>query len=313
MFLKPKFWDQKKPNFISYILIPFTIFLKVNNFLLNRKFKKKYKDIKVICIGNIYIGGTGKTSTTIKLYQLLKDEFLNTFTSKKFYSSQMDEQKILSNKTKFITGNSRNEITEKAIKSSCKLLIFDDGLQDKKMNYDLKFVCFDAQYWIGNGNLIPSGPLREKLDSLKKYDAVFLRNNNLNIDQIISEIKKINSNIQIFETKYIIKNLGEFKETKKYLIFSGIGLPDNFKKLLINHKINVVKEFIFPDHYQYKEKDILDIIKQAKHLDAEIITTEKDFIKIPEEYKKRISFLDVNLNIKEEENLINFIKKRINE
>ena len=143
-FKKPNFWDLKKPSLISNILLPFTIIFKLNNFLLNLKSKKKPQKIKTICIGNIYIGGTGKTPTTIKLFQILKKLTDNLSTAKKFYKSQNDEQIILKRKTNLITGLNRNEIINKAVKAKKELLIFDDGLQDKNINYDLQFVCFDS-------------------------------------------------------------------------------------------------------------------------------------------------------------------------
>ena len=99
MLKKPKFWDFKKPNFWAYLFLPLTILIEINNILLKLKSKKKFKEIKTICLGNIYIGGTGKTPTTIKLYQLFKDKF-NTTTAKKSYSRQLDEQIILENKQK---------------------------------------------------------------------------------------------------------------------------------------------------------------------------------------------------------------------
>ena len=71
-FKKPKFWDLNKPNFLSYLLIIFTIPIIINNIILNFKSKKKSKEIKTICVGNIYLGGTGKTPTTIELSNILK-------------------------------------------------------------------------------------------------------------------------------------------------------------------------------------------------------------------------------------------------
>ena len=70
--IKPKFWDLQKPNFISYFLLPFTLLIRLNNFLKNFTPKIQSKDLKTICVGNIYIGGTGKTPSVIKLYEILK-------------------------------------------------------------------------------------------------------------------------------------------------------------------------------------------------------------------------------------------------
>ena len=95
---KPKFWDLKKPNFLAYLLYPFTIFVKVNNIISNLIPKKKFDNIKTICVGNLYIGGTGKTPTTLFLYKLLKKMDINPVTAKKFYDNQRDEQKLLKDK-----------------------------------------------------------------------------------------------------------------------------------------------------------------------------------------------------------------------
>ncbi len=312
-FKKPNFWDLKKPSLISNILLPFTIIFKLNNFLLNLKSKKKPQKIKTICIGNIYIGGTGKTPTTIKLFQILKKLTDNLSTAKKFYKSQNDEQIILKRKTNLITGFNRNEIINKAVKAKKELLIFDDGLQDKNINYDLQFVCFDSNKWIGNGRLIPAGPLREKLSSLKKYDGVFLKNIDDKSSYIINSIAAINSKIKIFITNYKINNLSQFDKNDNFLIFSGIGNPENFKELLTNNNFNVIKEIIFPDHFQYKKQDIENILKIADNLKAKIITTEKDYVKIKDFNYSDIKFLELDLKIENEENLLNFIKKKIYE
>ena len=173
---KPKFWDLKKPNFISYLLAPLTLPIIISNFIRNFIPKQKSKDLKTICVGNIYLGGTGKTPTTIKLFEILKKLNSNISTGKKFYKSHIDEITILNEKTDLIISLSRREIVRKAIISKKDLLIFDDGLQDNVIDYDIKFVCFDSHNWIGNGNLMPSGPLREKLSSLKKYDGIFIKN-----------------------------------------------------------------------------------------------------------------------------------------
>lgn len=311
MFIKPKFWDLKKPIFLSYLLLPFTILIMVNNFLLKFKTKKKFQNIKTICVGNIYVGGTGKTPTTVKLYSLLKKINPNICTAKKYYSSQFDEHLILNKKTKFISEKKRKMIIEKAIKNNFDLVIFDDGLQEKKVNYDLQFVCFDAQNWIGNGFIIPSGPLRENLNSLIKYDGIFLRNSNSNNEEIITTLKKVNPRIEIFKTKTQIANLNKFDPSDKYIIFSGIGNPKNFKNLLLGHNFNIVKEIIFPDHFKYNNKILEKIKIEAQNLNAKIITTEKDFIKIPYEYHKDITCLEINLFIQNEDHLINFIQKKL--
>ena len=167
-FRKPQFWDLDKPNIISYMLSIFTLPILINNFFLNFKKKDKYKKIKKICIGNIYIGGTGKTPTTIKLYEIFRDLKFNVVTGKKIYTSQIDEITLLRKKTSLIAESSRSKIVQKAIDNKKDIIFFDDGLQDRSLRYDLNLVCFDSKSWVGNGQIIPAGPLREKLSSLKK-------------------------------------------------------------------------------------------------------------------------------------------------
>ncbi len=313
-FKKPKFWDLRKPNFISLFLLPLTIPIIINNFLLNKKPKQNFTKVKSICVGNIYIGGTGKTPTTIKLFNILKKLGLNTSVAKKFYKSQIDEKIMLEKKTKLISEKTRLKIIEKSLKNKCELLIFDDGLQDKTISYDLKFVCFNSENLIGNGLLIPAGPLREKIESLKKYDGVFIKNdNNINTIEFEKLIKKINQNIKIFYTNFEIKNLDQFDISQKYLIFSGIGNPENFRKTLLKNKFNIIEEIVYPDHFSYNANIVNDIKNRAKKKDAKIITTEKDFAKISNLNHQDIKFLEVDLKINDEIRLINFIKTKIYE
>ncbi len=310
-FKKPKFWDLKKPNYISLILLPFTMIIILNNFLLKFKSIKKNSKIKTICVGNIYLGGTGKTPTTIALFKIIQKLNLKVLTAKKFYKSQIDENIILDKKTKFISKKNRNMIIDEAVKSNHDVLIFDDGLQDRTLKYNLNLVCFDTENFIGNGCLIPSGPLREKLDSLKKYDCVFFKSYDEITKDKLQLLKRYNSEIRIFETFYQISNLEKFDLTEKYLIFSGIGNSKSFHDVLIKNKFNIVNEIVFADHHNYQKQDVDKIITQAKSLGAKILTTEKDYVKVEKLISEDIKFIEIDLIIKKEKKFIDFLKTKI--
>ena len=314
-FKKPKFWDRRKPNILAYLLSPFTLIIKINNLFLNSKSKEKFREITTICVGNIYLGGTGKTPTTIKLYELLRESNFKVCTAKKIYSDQKDEEIMLKKRSKFISAKNRKEIIQSAIKNKYELVIFDDGLQDREIDYSLKFVCFDTQNWIGNGCLIPSGPLREKVESLKKYDAVILKNieEKSNLDEIKLTINNINPDIKIFNSILRIENLKEFNLDNRYLIFSGIGNNDSFRKILEKNNFIIDDGFVFPDHFEYQDKDIIRLLKIAEEKNIKVITTEKDYVKIPIQYKKKINLIKINLEILEQPELIKLIKSKINE
>ena len=308
---KPKFWDYQRPNLLSYFLLPLTLPIIINNLFLSlKKHTKKIKP-KKICIGNIYIGGTAKTPLTIKIYQILNKLNIKTGTIKKFYKGHYDEQEMLSEKTKLYCEKSRIQALAKAIQDNIDVALFDDGLQDRSINYDLKIVCFNDLKLIGNGFLIPAGPLREKINSISKYDMAFINGNEVDNSKLKLLLKSYNANIEIFETNYKAINIKEFNINDEYMVFSGIGNPESFRQTLINNNIKITKEIIFPDHYNYTHKDIDQIKYQAKKLNLKILTTEKDYIKIKSIDNNDIRYLKVELDIKNEDRLINHLKKYI--
>ena len=173
---KPKFWNQKRPNILAYLLLPISSLLQ---FLKLFKIKSKLKNskIKTIVVGNIYLGGTGKTSLSIKINQILSEKKIKSCFIKKFYSNQYDEQKLLESRGKLFTSSKRLEAINLAENKGYEVAILDDGLQDSSIKYDLKFVCFNNINWIGNGLTIPAGPLRESINNLKNYKHIFLNGN----------------------------------------------------------------------------------------------------------------------------------------
>jgi len=248
---------------------------------------------------------------TIKIYQILNKLDINACTIKKFYKSHYDEQKMLSEKTILYCEKNRIDGLNKAILDNKDVAIFDDGLQDRSINYDLKIVCFNDLKLIGNGFLIPAGPLREKINSISKYDMAFINGNEVDNSKLKLLLKSYNANIEIFETNYKAINIKEFNINDEYMVFSGIGNPESFRQTLINNNIKITKEIIFPDHYNYTHKDIDQIKYQAKKLNLKILTTEKDYTKIKSIDNNDIRYLKVELDIKNEDRLINHLKKYI--
>ena len=307
---KPDFWDYKKPNLISYLLFPLSLITLLINKFKNR-FTKKNLKIKTICVGNIYLGVTVKTSISLKLNSILKNFGFKTAFIKKDYSDQIDEQRLLKKNGKLFTDKSRINALSEAIKNDVQIAILDDGLQEKKLNYDISFVCFNIENWIGNGLLLPAGPLRENLDSLKKYDAVFLNGNDEDVLEIKREIKKYNNNLNIFTSKYTPLENPEISKNNNYLAFSGIGNPKTFIKTLKKHDFKIVKSLIFPDHYQFTSEDIKKIKSKAEEFNAKIITTEKDFLRLNVDDSNNINYLKIELTIENEKELINFLKQKL--
>ena len=303
---KPNFWDQKTPNLFAYLLLPIALIIKIFIYFKKKPDNKKM-NIKTICIGNFYIGGTGKTSLCIKINKILKKRKIKSCFIKKFYKNQTDEQKLLENNGKLFLSLTRKEAIQNAINENYEVAILDDGIQDKSITYDLSFICFNNINWIGNGMTIPAGPLREDINNLKNYDHVFLNGNLENLDEIETQILKINSKINIHLGKYEITNLNEFQKEDDYLVFSGIGNHSTFISMLKEHGFKIKKDFEFSDHYQYSEKDLNKIISEAELLNCKIITTEKDFLRLNGNNDRKIKFIKSELNIIDEEKLIKSI------
>jgi tetraacyldisaccharide 4'-kinase len=264
------------------------------------------------------VGGTGKTPLAIELHRIFKKLRRKTVFIKKFYNESIDEQILLEKEGPCISAkHGRLNALKGAIIKRFNLAIFDDGLQDKSVNYNLRIVCFNKQNFIGNGFLIPAGPLRESIESLKDYDVVFLNGYGNNIKKKISRIKEINKKIRIFETTYRLIKEKKINKKDKFVAFAGIGTPDNFKKTLNSHGFNVAKFLSYPDHYNYSDIEIKKIKQIAKSYKAKILTTEKDFLRIKNNNQlennktNQIKFLKMKLEIKNEKKFINYLNSKI--
>ena len=296
--IKPKFWKTK--NFISSILYPLSAITYVINNTKKFSIKKNF-EIKTICIGNIFVGGTGKTSLAIEINELLKKKFRTVFIKKK-YENQLDEINLLNNKGKVISSSSRENALLAAVNKKYQLAILDDGLQQKNINYNLKITCFNSEYALGNEYMLPAGPLREDLDEINNYDLIFLNGEKKN-HKLLSRLKSINKNLKIFEGKYKPLNLKKFDLKKKYLMFCGIGNPNEFKQTLIKYKFKISKKIIFPDHYKLTNFDLKKLKDKAKEENLTLVTTEKDFCRLNKIQRKNIKFLKIKLEIKDKKNL----------
>jgi len=300
---KPKFWDYKKPNIYSYLLIPIAKFLQLISNLKKKSNPKKFK-IKTICIGNIYLGGTGKTSLAIKINKILNKKNIKSCFIKKKYSNQNDEQKLLNNYGKLFVALNRADAIKQAEKENYDVAILDDGLQDKSIVYDLSFVCFNNLNWIGNGMTIPAGPLREDINNLQYYNNIFLNGNLENLEKLKKEIYKINPNLNIYLGKYEPLNLNEFEIGKSYFLFSGIGNHQTLVSMLKNNGLKIIKDIEFPDHYEYTETDINNILIEAKNLECQIITTEKDYFRLRNNNLDKFKIIKSELKIIDEDNFV---------
>lgn len=304
---KPKFWDKKHTSYLAIILFPFSLVVSLIIFLKKKMTKMKEFKIPVICVGNIYLGGTGKTPTSIFLAKELEILGLKPVLVRKYYENHKDEHdQIKHNFKNLILCNNRIDGLNKAKEDNFKTAILDDGLQDYAIKKNLSIACFNENQLVGNGLILPAGPLRESLKSLQSVDIILINGKkNRNFE---NKILNINKNLKIFYSNYRPINIDEFKN-KKLLVIAGIANPDNFFQLLEENELLIEKKLIFPDHYQFKREEIQSIIGEAEEKKLKIIMTEKDYFKLNHFKLDKINYLKVSLEINKKENFINEILK----
>ena len=309
-FLTPNFWLQKNISLISIVLFPIAILLQFLKYLKKELTHKKIYEQPIICIGNIYLGGTGKTPLSIKVYELLAKKLKKKICIvRKNYKNHQDEYSLIKSKIKnFYLDDSRVKAIDSAIKNKCEVIILDDGYQDYSIKKNLNIICFNSNQLIGNGLTIPSGPLRESLNNIKNCQIVIVNGEKNN--KFEKKLKKINKNLQIFYSYYKLKNSKKLKK-KKYIAFAGIGNPQNFFKLLKKNKIFLTKTFSFPDHYNYKKIDIELLKQKAKESRSDLLTTQKDYLRLNKFYKLKLDFSDIELRLNNEKLFLSILKRYI--
>ena len=307
-FFKPKFWDKNQISFFSILLFPITLIIKFLFFLKISLVKTHQCSIPTICIGNIYLGGTGKTPLSIEIFSILKNLGMKPAFVRKKYELFQDEVNLQKSIGPVYQHKRRVEAVQEASQNNINVAILDDGFQDFSIKKNLSIICFNEKQWIGNGFTIPSGPLRSSLSALKKAECVII-NGKKNKD-IENKIFSKNEKIKIFYSKYKPQNISEF-QNKKIVAFAGIGNPENFFDLLIDNNLNIIEKIKFPDHHKYSEKELVNLSNKIKDNNSILLTTEKDYFRISENLKNNIKYLKIKIEIESKNKFIEEIRKII--
>ena len=266
----------------------------------------------IICIGNVTLGGAGKTPLAIAIgKQLIAANHKIAYAcknyggiikgpvrvTKKHNAIQVIDEAILLSKTAptYVARKRRD-----AVRSACEtaeIVISDDGFQNNSFHKDLSILVVPEDKNFGNGFIFPAGPLREHLKSgLKKADLVCMANETGDSHQKSrAVIERCFDERKIFRTSASYKFCGFHRE--KYIAFCGIACPENFFATLEKLKIKTVGKVSFPDHHTYSESELWGLFHRAKELNAGLITTEKDLVRLRKSDRKRVSYLTLTLEI----------------
>ena len=301
---KPKFW-QKKNNLVSFLLIPISFILQLLIIIKKRTTYGHSFKIPIVCVGNIYLGGTGKTPLSILIAQELTKHNKKPAVVKKYYREHFDEHALINNSIKnLFLDKQRYKAIVEAEGKHLDIAILDDGFQDFSIKKSLNILCFNSEQLIGNGMTLPSGPLRESMSSIKRAHIIMI-NGNRN-EQFEKKILNITNKIKIFYSRYIPTNINEFKN-KKLIAFAGIGNPDNFFQLLTENKLDLKKKISYPDHYEFSKAEIEQLVKDSIKNKFELITTEKDYFRIKRYGFKKINYIKTKLEINNKDGFMNQI------
>ena len=271
----------------------------------------------VISVGNITLGGTGKTPTVIQIAELLlrnnrrpvvvsrgygrKDESETIVVSDGrsiLVDTQTggDEPVLIASKMPalpVVVGQKRYHAALAALQRfSPDVVVLDDGFQHIQLKRDLDIVLLDAGNPFGNGKLFPHGILREPLGALKRADAVLITKMDSTGDvKALKENIQRNTRARIFTSRQVPVDLIDYRSNdikplsalrgSKVLALSGIARPDSFIKLLTSLGADIVATCAYPDHFDYQKSDLAAVFQQAADEKVSmIVTTEKDAIRL---------------------------------
>lgn len=301
--LMPLLWRERR--WISYVLLPFSYLYYVLHWIRNRLVVPYVAKVPIICVGNVTVGGAGKTPCCIALGKMLIQlGYKIAYVSRGYggellgpvqvntghhYKQVGDEPLLLQRHAPVFVAKKRKAAIQAAVAAGAELIIMDDGLQNPTIKKQISLLVMDGTVGIGNGYILPAGPLREPLmQAVKRSDAVIIMNqNNATIIPPIKDKLLIHAHIESFAPP-VIKN-------KKIIAFAGIGYPEKFFFTLQSISNNVIQTIAFADHYAYQIKDIEPMIARAVQENAILVTTEKDLVRIPFKYHPQIHALPIEV------------------
>ena len=315
MLKAPKFWYIKKDTYLSFILYPFSFIFRLGTKIRNITGYANKSSLPIICIGNIVVGGAGKTPVALKIGKILLKAGYNPHFISKGYAgiiktntlveswhspkSVGDESLLLSKVAPTWIGINRNESIKLAAHQGSDCIIMDDGFQNPSIYKDFSIIVINASQEFGNKRVMPAGPLRESIKrGLSRTNLVIV------IGDVTDYLQKtIPNHIPIISAKFNINNENKIFKGQKITAFAGIAYPEKFFTSLREQGAKIVKEITYPDHHIYDENDLLSLAETANKTQSILVSTQKDFVRVPKSYRSLVNTLDGEI-VFENKNLI---------
>ena len=306
----PYFWypEQGRITLASVLLWPLTLLWRLGSCLKKMIASPYQPRIPTVVIGNITAGGTGKTPLVMALHKNTKRNGRKPVILTRGYGGKTegpylaqpedhadiigDEARLMVNKAPVVISRDRGK-GARWIEDNipdCDLIIMDDGMQNTTIRPHKKIAVFNGSRGIGNGMIIPSGPLRESWSALKNCDAVIISGDDKK--NLYDEINALKAGLPIFQIsrKLSDESVADIKG-KNVIAFAGIGDPKSFFNMLSSAKVNLVGSHSFPDHHNYSSLEVASLKKEAEANEALLVTTEKDYMRFDAEMASGIKVI----------------------
>ena len=325
--LFPDFWlkPKKTHSILPFALYPISLLWMILGKIRDLVTSSTACTIPIICVGNITIGGNGKTPTSIKLRDLLKDlglrphilsrGYKSRFKGPHFVEPTIDSFEDVGDEALMMalygpTWISRNRHTgiKSAIKAGANVIILDDGFQNNVVQKDFSILVIESSIGFGNGFLIPAGPLRETVPrGLKKTDLIIMIGEQAN-QSISKKHAWLMKRVPTIKGSLIPKPSNINLKGKTVIAFAGIAHPEKFKTTLESLGAVILNFQSFANHKPFKIKKLKQLIIEAQKTEAILITTEKDLVRIPNNLQHKFRALKVELKLHHEDILIDKLK-----
>jgi len=265
----------------------------------------------VICVGNLTAGGAGKTPVALSLCDILKERGHNPhFLTRGYGGTETgplqvapsrdtaldvgDEALLLVEKAPTWVSINRALGAQQAFDTGASIVILDDGFQNPSFYKDFSIVAADGAVGFGNGRIFPAGPLRESLSfGLSRANAVVM----IGEDRTgaAEQIRAVAPDMPILRARYVPEESNIDLAGKTVYAFAGIGRPQKFKDSLIEAGAQLEGWGSFPDHFAYVEEDLKELMAAAEAASAVVVTTAKDYVRVPASLKSRVSVFRIRL------------------
>ena len=275
---------------------------------------------KVVCLGNLTSGGTGKTPIAMAIANMLRAKSLRPTLLTRGYRGRLrgpiivdvmahtasdtgDEAKLLAAAGRTIVARNRRRGAVLADSLETDIIVMDDGYQNFTLKKDVAILVVDAETGFGNGRVLPVGPLREPIsEGLARADAVVL------VGEGTPKLPGYAG--PVFRVKLVPKGVQELAG-KKLVAFAGIGRPEKFFATLKGLGAELVATNAFPDHHNFRMSEIAALKKKAKHEDAMLITTEKDFVRLAAQEREGIRILPIQAQFESQDAFEQFLRAKL--